>query len=277
MALPSRKWAAWLFALPSLLVPVIEIPLVLWARATFLERHPDYVDEPPTVSRAINDPTIGAIFANLNLVINFLILVVMPLLIWAYLLAVGRVQFTRGQRIIMYLLLVLFLVFQIVASVGVIVTTQYTFDTNDHLHMLGSYFFFAFQALTVLVAATLCRVLLARQQTLGIPDDDWHFRPAMHRLRFRFGLLITALAIFYGVLFIIKDWTLPISDYAVHVIYTQCEVLIIGCFVLFLGSYAVDIHHMVGRDKLRLGARRPAREAGAASPAEPPARSVNDQ
>lgn len=277
MALLNRRWAAWLFALPALLVPAIEIPLVLWARSTFLALHPDYVDEPPTISRAINDPSIGVPFADLHLVINFLILIVMPVLMWAYALAIWRLRLTRGERVFMYVLLVLVFVFQIIASAGVVVTTQYTFDTNDHLHMLGSYFFFAFQALTVLVAATLCRLLLVRQQRTDIPDEDWQFRPFMHRFRFRFALFITALAVFYGVVFLIKDWTLPINDYAVHVIYTQSEVLIVSCFVLFLGSYAVDIHHMVRRDRLRLSELPSGRQARAVEPAEQPARMVKDQ
>ena len=276
MALPNRKWVALLFALPSLLVPAIEIPLVLWARATFLELHPDYTEEPPTVSRAINDPSIGTLFADLNLLINFLILVVMPILIWAYVLAVWRSQLSRGWRMAMYALLALFLVFQVIASIGVVVLTQYTFDTNDHLHMLGSYFFFTFQALTILTAALLCGTLLAQQRKLEIPHDEWHFRPGMHRFRVRFGVLIGVLASFYGVLFIIKDWTLPISDYAVHVIYTQLEVVIISCFVLFLGSYAVDIHHMISRDKLRLGPRPAPRQIDT-EPNSQPLRNGNDR
>ena len=43
------------------------------------------------------------------------------------------------------------------------------------------------------------------------------------------------------------------GDYIVQVAYTQCEVIVIACYVLFLGSYAVDIHHMVRHDTLRLG------------------------
>jgi hypothetical protein len=253
MALFSRKHAALLLALPAVLVPVIEIPLVLWARSTFLSLHPDYMDDPPTVSRAINDPSIGTPFAHLILLVTGLVLVVLAVIIWAYALAIWRLRLTRGERVFMYGLLILVFAFQIIASTGTVVTTLYSMDVNDNLHMMGSYFFFTFQALTVLVAAVLCRNLLVRQQERGIPEEDWQFRPFMHRFRFRFALLITALAAFYGVLFKIKDLVLPVSDYVVHVIYTQCEVVVLGCFVLFLGSYAVDIHHMIRRDRLRLG------------------------
>ena len=253
MALLNRKVAAWLLALPALLIPAIEIPLVLWARANFLATHGADLDEPPTISRAITDPIIGTPFANLILVINGLLLIVMPVLYWAYALAIWQLNPKRGERILMFGLLIMVFVSQVIASIGMVVTTQYTFATDDHLHMMGSYYFFTFQALTVVFAAALCRLLLARKLTLGIADTDWQFRAAMHRFRFRFGLLITALAIVYGVLFMIKDYALPISEYAMHVIYTQCEVVVIGAFVVFLGSYAVDLHHMVRNDRLRLG------------------------
>jgi len=41
-------------------------------------------------------------------------------------------------------------------------------------------------------------------------------------------------------------------------------VIVIGCFVLFLGSYAVDIYHMIRNDRLRLDVvrNRPALQAG---------------
>ena len=131
--------------------------------------------------------------------------------------------------------------------------------------MLGSYAFFFFQAITILVAATLCKLLLHQQQRHAIPGHEWQFRPAMHLFRFRFAVLIVALAGVFGILFVAKDYPLPISRYAVQVIYTQCEVIVIACYVLFVGSYAVDIHQMIRDDKLRLAppaAPAAARQAG---------------
>ena len=59
---------------------------------------------------------------------------------------------------------------------------------------------------------------------------------------------------------------LPISDYIVQVAYTQCEVIVIACYVLFLGSYAVDINHMVRHDTLRLGGPHATRKAATGKP-----------
>lgn len=250
MAFLSRRWAAPLLAFPALLVPAIEIPMVLWARASFLARHPDEYDEPPTISRAIADPLVGNTFADLSLLITMLVLGVMLVLVWAYAQAIWRLRLGRGERAVMFTLLALVFGFQVIALSGMVVLTQYTFATNDNLHMMGSYYFFIFQGLAVLMAATLCRSLLARKRTIGISDAEWQFPPRMHRFRFAFGLLTAALAAGYGVVFAIKDLALPISDYAVHIIYTQGEILVVSCFVLFLGSYGVDIHHMVTHGKL---------------------------
>ncbi|MEI8180525.1 hypothetical protein [Aestuariivirga sp.] len=252
MPLLTRNRVALLLALPAFLVPVIEIPLVLWARSTFISLHPDYFDDPPTISRSINDPVVGAPFANLILVITALILAIVPILILSYLLAISRLTLRPWQRILMYGLLLLVLVLQLAASAGMVMTTQFTFAIDRDMHMLGSYVFFIFQALSILAAGTLCRLLLSQQRKHGIADHDWPFRSAMHRFRFRFAMLIVGLVVLYGVLFVLKDHALPISAYVVRVAYTQCEVLVIACYVLFLGSYAVDIHDMVRRDKLRL-------------------------
>ena len=266
MPLMNRKYAAVLLAVPALMVPAIEIPLVMWARSKFVELHPDYLNDPPTISRSINDPTVGAPFADLILLITALILMVTPVLIWSYVLAISRLTLSRRRRVLMFVLLGLIFVFQVTASMGMVLTTQFTFAIDHGMHMLGSYVFFAFQAFTILIAGSLCRMLFSEQQRHGIADTDWQFRPPMHRFRFRFAMLIMGLVIVYGVLFVLKDLTLPISDYVVQVAYTQCEVIVIACYVLFLGSYAVDIHHMVRHDTLRLGGSQAAQEAAAGKP-----------
>lgn len=258
MALFTRKHAALLFALPALLVPVIEIPLVLWARATFLSMHPDYMDDPPTISRAINDPSVGLPFADVILVITAMVMMALPLLLLAYALAISRLDISPARRRLMYGLLFLFFAFQIIASTGMVITTQYTFATGHDLHMLGSYIFFSFQAVTTLVAATLCRLLLHHQREHDIPDHEWQFRPAMHRFRVRFAMLVVVLAFAFGILFVLKDYKLPVSAYLVQLFFTQTEVIVIASFVVFFGSYCVDIYHAVRHNRLRRNTPRSA-------------------
>ena len=181
MRLMNRKRAAVLLAVPALMVPVIEIPLVLWARSRFVELNPDYLNDPPTISRSINDPTVGAPFADFILLITALILMVTPLLIWSYALAISRLTLSRRRRVLMYVLLGLVFIFQVAASTGMVLTTEFTFAIDHDLHMLGSYTFFAFQALTIFIAGFLCRMLFNEQQRHGIVDVDWQFCPSMHR------------------------------------------------------------------------------------------------
>ena len=271
MPLLTRNRVALLLALPAFLVPVIEIPLVLWARFTFLSLHPDYYDDPPSISRSINDPLVGGPFANLILLITALILAIVPVIILAYLTAISRLTLSRGRRAVMYALLALVLVLQLVASAGMVLTTQFTFAIDRDLHMLGSYVFFVFQALGIMAAASLCRMLLHQQRKHGIADHAWQFRPAMHRFRVRFAMLIFGLIVLYGILFVLKDHVSPHIYYLVQVAYTQCEVIVIGAYVIFLGSYAVDIHHMVRNDRLSLkiapAADQPKAASGTTTPA----------
>lgn len=255
MPLITRNLAAKLLALPAVMVPTIEIPLVLWARSSFLGLHPDYLENPPTISRSISDPVVGPPFASMILLITALILFLVVLLFWAYLLAISRLALGRMQRLVFHGLLALTIMFQVVASAGMVTTTQVTFLIDHDIHMIGSYVFFAFQALTILLASMLCLLLFKEYQLQTIADHEWQFQPRMHLLRYRFGLVTMSLVVLYGVLFVLKDHALPISGYAVQVIYTQCEVVVIACFVLFLGSYAVDIHHMVKHDRLYLRRR----------------------
>jgi hypothetical protein len=278
MSLLTRHRVAVLLALPALLVPAIELPLVLWARFTFISLHPEYYVDPPTISRAINDPSVGGPFAHLILLITALIFAVVPVVILAYMAAISRLTLSRGQRLLMYVLLVLFLFLQLAASAGMVLTTQYTFATDGNLHMLGSYIFFVFQSLSIVSAASLCRMLLHQKRKHAIADHAWQFRAAMHRFRFRFAMLIVTLILLYGILFVLKNHVPDAMYYMVQVAYTQCEVVVIGAFVIFLGSYAVDIHHMVREDTLRLKIGRPGdnRSGAADLPAPAPVTVAKD-
>lgn len=239
--------AGIILAMPAFLVPALEIPLVLWARHAFLATNPDYMDDPPTISLAISDPAIGDIFANVILVIAALVMLAMPMILWCYLSAIGCLPVSRGRRRVMQSLLAVFLIGQITASSGMVLTTQYTFSNGHDLHMLGSYIFFPAQALALLAAALLCRMLLHQQKSYGIGADAWSFRPGTHRFRFGFAFPMVFIAVCFGILFVIKDWNLPLPGYAVQVLFTQSEVLVIACYVVFFGSYSLDILHMVQR------------------------------
>ena len=76
-----------------------------------------------------------------------------------------------------------------------VLTTQFTFAIDHDMHMLGSYLFFTFQAITILVAAVLCHILLRHQTRHAIPDTEWQFRASLHRFRVRFAMVVVGLAV----------------------------------------------------------------------------------
>lgn len=234
-------------ALPPALVPAVEIPLILWARHASISSNPDYLHKPPTISRAISDPEIGGIFADLNLVIAVLVCISMPMILWAYLRAMDQLLTRRPSRFILWAILAFFCLGQITASLGMVLATQYTFSNGHDLHMLGSYIFFPTQALALVAAAILCRILFLQKQKYGFSAEAWPFRSGMHLFRYRFSFLIIFFAVCFGVLYVIKGWNLPISAYAVRVLYTQSEVLVISSYVLFFGSYSLDILKMMNQ------------------------------
>lgn len=243
----SLNNAAFVLTLPPVLVPTIGVPLVVWARQRFILLNPDYFAHPPTISRAISDPRIGGLFADAVLLITALICITITLVVAAYTHSISSLPIARTARIAMYVTVAAFAATQAVASTGMVVTSEYTLTNNRSLHMLGSYLFFAAQTVSILLAAILCRSLLYFQQEHRMPEQRRHFRRKMQNFRFWLGLGIVPLTFLYGVLFIIKDWVLPINLYAIRIAYTQCEVMVIICFAMFLGSYAIDTYSMIKR------------------------------
>ena len=123
---------------------------------------------------------------------------------------------------------------EVAALIGLNMLTTNTFSVNGDLHMLGSYIFFAAQILAIAIGAVLCRSLVNRA------PDGW-LMPSMQRLRFPMGMAVLALTLVYLGLFVGKDHNSLFPQYTVQLIYVQCEVLVISCFMLFLATYGVDL------------------------------------
>lgn len=224
-------------ALAALMVSLIQIPALLLVRAAFLDLHPDYLDDPPTISRAINDPLVGVPFARGIWVTSLLLAVAVPVIVVLFWRAVNAARLGARARLFWRAAILAAAAGQVAASVGMNLLADFTFRTNHDMHMLGSYVFFAAQALTILIAACLCRALAAR-------GPVGYLLPFMQRLRFRLGMVVVGLALAYLFLFFAKDWDLPVPHYGVQVAYTQCEVAVISAFMLFLSSFSVDIWAM---------------------------------
>ncbi len=218
----------------AFLVPVLQIPALIWARETFLDLHPDYLADPPTISRAISEPLVSLPFHNMILLVTVLIAVAVPFIILSYWQSAARAPIAGFRRGLIRLGIALAGITQIAALVGLNMLTSNSLTSDNHLHMLGSYIFFAGQVVTIVIGAVLCRSLL------GGSPNGW-LLPSMQRFRFPMGMAVMALTLIYLALFVGKDHNSLFPQYAVQLVYVQCEVLVISSFMLFLASYGVDL------------------------------------
>lgn len=221
-------------AAAAFLVPVVQIPALVWARETFLDLHPGYADDPPTISRALSEPLVGGPFHNMIILVTVLLAVAVPFIIVSYWQSASRARIGVLRRGLIRVGIGLALVSQITAVVGMNMLTVNSLGSENGLHMLGSYIFFASQVVAIAIAATLCRSLV------GHAAGSW-LLPSMQRFRFPMGMAVLGLTLVYLGLFIGKDHNSLFPEYAVQVVYVQCEVLVISAFMLFLATYGIDL------------------------------------
>lgn len=228
----------------ALVVPVVNY-LIYTARWEFAERNPDYVAKlPATISRAISDPAIGAPFANWMLVCAPVLFLGVLLMLTSFLRELKHNDDISPdlRRIIMVLTAAL-IVLQAMASVGMVMLSQYTFPVYINEHMTGSFLFFISQAFVVFGAGILSR-LFER-----VPPKGRVVNSVMGRLRRWLLLLPGALAVVYLGLFVGKDMVPNASalHWPVHQTYVTVELLLISAFLLYLFSWVPDCIFAIGR------------------------------
>lgn len=240
----GARLAGWIVALPLVIVPGFAIYMMVWARWTFYARHPDYIlHSAPTVSRAITDPYIGDPFAAAILAVAIVIALAMGPLSFAFL---GAISARAGHlpRVAAGLrrLMAVFLVMQALGTTGMVICTQVTFRHDHDLHMLGSYLFFVFQALSILLSGILTTRLLR------LPDTG---RPSYlclgsryTRLRRDLAFVTAGLAGLYVLLFLVKGLDLPIPEYDIYYAYTVQEIVTISAYIVQVMLYAPEIYRM---------------------------------
>lgn len=250
------------FSAPIVAIPLVQIPMMVWARWAFYQRHPDYVQHSaPTISRAISDPLIGAPFAAMILVVTTIIALALVPIINGYRLGIlarcGAGEERRRRSLMRWLIIVLSA--QIIGSGGMVVCTQYTFGNNHDLHMLGSYLFFLGQGTAILLSGYL------GSRLVDVPDDGLRPRlallPRMNALRVRAAKIITATTVLYLAMFVLKGLVPDTIEYTVYYIYTLQEIVAISAFIVYLAMFAPDLF-VIGRSLGRERAPLPAGVAG---------------
>ncbi|QGZ33589.1 hypothetical protein [Stappia indica] len=230
--------------LPVVLVPASAIYMMVWARWTFYERHPDYVQQSaPTVSRAITDPYIGDPFAAAILGVAIVIaLAILPISYAFYGAISARAGHMPKVAASLRRMMAVFLVMQVLGTSGMVICTQVTFRHNHDLHMLGSYLFFVFQALSILMSGIITTRLLR------LPDTG---RPSYlclgsryTRLRRTLAFVTAGLAGLYVALFLVKGLDLPVTEYTIYYIYTVQEIVTISAYITQVMLYAPEIYRI---------------------------------
>jgi hypothetical protein len=221
------------------------------SRIVFSERHPDYVAvDPPTISRAISDNSIGDPFAlwitlsAVALVLCYLVLARLYLRTAALLrpAAPGTARaLTVGVALMM--------LFRLGASAGMVILSWYRFPDHNAAHMAGSYLFFTSEALAALTGATLTTLAgraLRRHPGLGRQSA---IRPAGIRFRPWLGFAAAGMAVLYLGLFLLKDVDLPGWNGAVMQTYVWMELALISMFLAHFSLYQVELWAVIRRGR----------------------------
>jgi hypothetical protein len=237
-------------AAPPVLVPTLEVPLLLWTRDTYIELHPaEVLRASPTISRALGDPAITGPFTITILAISALIGVSVFFIVRAYFASIDTLlaDNQRLQRAARTLVVAGGLA-QAAGTFGMVITSYVHLGVSRDVHMTSSYIFFSGQSLAIVLSGIVCAILRnsehVRKTTTSSPGM---LDPAMNGVRFKAAIAISAGAVIYLILFLIKDMPLPVTGYFVQYVYTIWEIIILAAFVVYLALFAPDLYH-AGKD-----------------------------
>ena len=239
-AITSRRIA--LLALVLNLFAILAVNFwIYYARATFIEIA-TYYTEPPTVSRAISEPSIGEPFAIWVSLSGLLLVVGVGILVLRIIQHIRSLPApSRYLRICAYLLLPLLAVMQASSSVGMYMLSVYRFPFAHDLHMAGSYQFFLSQMMVIVLFTIFNHALLRDRASLA----ELHSRRNLHQsavvLRYAMGWVCIAIVFSYFALFFFKDVYVYEVWPALHLWYTLFELAVISSFLLLLGLVHIDM------------------------------------
>lgn len=238
------------FPLSALLANLIAITVVnYWiyhARSVFIANHPEYVSQqPPTISRAISDPTVGPDFAlwisgSAILLIFGILGLAMFYLRLASLLPSACSGLRRWIRILACTLIAV----QVVACVGMYLLSNYRFPDGDELHMLGSYMLFIGEALAM-VHAWLISWLVLRNKDQFASVSRTSPGVGMLRLRIAAGMIVLLGVVAYACLFVVKGIDLGKANEAIYLIYVLSEPAVISGFLAVFLLFQTDLWLML--------------------------------
>lgn len=212
------------------------------ARWDFIDGNPGY-RKPPTISRAISDPTIGEPFSAWVTLSGLLLVLGVWVLALHYLRLLRALDRPRRYlRLSSRALLPAIMLLQPAASVGMYLLSNFRFPDANVAHMVGSYLFFVSQALVVLLFTVYNHALLRDRTSLDRLVAIGALRRRWVRIRYRAGLASVALIAVYFTLFRLKDvYEYPEAP-GLYIAYVTTEPVVISSFLLVLGLCHADLH-----------------------------------
>ena len=226
----------WIAIAGNVLVVTMVNQQIYTSRWAFAELRPDYIaHSPPTISRALEEPSVGDPFA-------IWMLICAPALFLSMLLFTRYFRNRLAQkpgvdpralkRITIFSIVTLFL--QALASTGMIMLSQFRFPDHNDMHMVGSYLFFFSQAAVVFVGSHL--------SNLHDRVDDSHRVLPRQSCRFRryYVFVPYALSVLYLGLFIAKGYDLSPWNDALYMGYVTTELILISSFLFYFLSWVAD-------------------------------------
>lgn len=202
------------------------------ARLWFLSAHADTYPRPPTISRAISVPEIGAPFAIwVSLSAVCLIFAVALLARYYNGLRHHMVRPRWTTAIALWVVVPSAVVLQAISGWGIYTQSVHTLYTAPKMHMFASTVFFASQAAVILCYALINAALLRDRSNLDRIVKADAMRLWWVRARFAFSVFAVGCTLLFGVLFKLKD-VFPYEEVRwVHLIYVSAEPLVITVFL----------------------------------------------
>ncbi|MGH1423984.1 MAG: hypothetical protein ACRBBU_04605 [Pseudooceanicola sp.] len=224
----------------NLFTPIVTVYWCIRARSEWIAMYPvEAARKPPTISRAISEPSIGDPFAfwvTTSAVVSLLGMSLIALLYARTIHATPMADAAdrrRLRRAATGLVLT-----QLPLSIGMTMLSQFSLGATDDLHMAGSYVFFVSASLVQLlgILTSLSALALLRH------DPSMAYRGLIHplaaKLRLWAASITLATAIGYLALFIAKDTSLRTPT--LYQAYVQTEVVLILFFSTFLLLHNIE-------------------------------------
>lgn len=229
---------------PTLAGTILPTGAILWAHAENYETNEQaYVQQPPTVSRALTNPIVGEPFALIMLVGSVLLLISIVQLAVAFtkLLKDYPKADTGFNRV-----LVLFcIVCEVPAILGMVILSQYRGDAHRVAHDTGSYMLFFGHTFAILT----CGIVVRRLLRVAGPQNDPRLAALAGQPRHAAWVAVASVA--FGLAYFGNKFITSSYDFAEHLAVTITEMIVLFAFLSFLGRFWKFILASKGAEKIK--------------------------